>query len=75
MSTINVSVYITYTQEYKISYNMKIQQLGQQFKYTIATTEERKKVKKIDAMDGTSSMAQIPLKDLSDLSFPNGHYR
>ena len=49
----------------------KIQQLGQQFNYTIATTREKKKKKekKIDAMDRTSSVVQNPLKDLSNLSF------
>ena len=47
----------------------KIQQLGQQFNYTIAITREKKKEKKIDTMDGTSSVAQNPLKELSDLSF------
>ena len=42
---INVSVYIiyTYTHQHKISYNMKMQQLGQQFSYTIATSEGKKK--------------------------------
>ena len=47
----------------------KIQQLGQQFNYTIAITREKKKEKNIDTMDGTSSVAQNPLKELSDLSF------
>ena len=39
----------------------KIQQLGQQFNYTIATTREKKKEKKIDSMDSGAKSFERPL--------------